>query len=206
MREDMLKGIIDIARSIDAWVLCDEVYRHLTQNDGWSESVADLYEKGISTGSMSKAFSLAGLRSGWIATHDKALVKSMLSHRDYDLISGSVIDEMIAGIALSNSDKLLARSKAIVRESLGVLDEWVNSEKHVSYVRPEAGTTSLIYYDFDIPSREFCRNMYYSTGAFVVPGERFGIEHSFRLGYAYGIDNLKKGLAAVSEYMRSLEK
>ena len=30
MSEEMLKGIIDIARSVDAWVLCDEVYRHLT--------------------------------------------------------------------------------------------------------------------------------------------------------------------------------
>ena len=204
MSKEMLIGIVNIAKSVDAWVLCDEVYRHLTQEDGWNESVVDLYEKGISTGSMSKAFSLAGLRCGWIATHDSSLVKAMLSHRDYDLISGSVIDEMIAGIALANSEKLLARSRSIVRESLSVLDDWVKSEKHVSYVKPHAGTTALIYYDFDIPSRDFCRDMYYSTGAFVVPGERFGIEHCFRLGYAYGIENLKTGLTAVSEYIKTL--
>lgn len=35
----------------------------------WCDSIADLYEKSISVNSMSKVFSLAGLRLGWIATH-----------------------------------------------------------------------------------------------------------------------------------------
>ena len=63
------------------------MYRHLTQTDDWCESIADLYEKGISVSSMSKVFSLAGLRLGWIATRDADVVKACLSHRDYDLIS-----------------------------------------------------------------------------------------------------------------------
>ncbi len=67
-----LQQIVDIARSVDAYILCDEVYRHLTQTDEWSPSIVDLYEKGISVSSMSKVFSLAGLRLGWIATQDEA--------------------------------------------------------------------------------------------------------------------------------------
>ena len=63
-----MEQIISIARQVDAYILCDEVYRHLTQTDIWCDSIADLYEKGISVSSMSKVFSLAGLRLGWIAT------------------------------------------------------------------------------------------------------------------------------------------
>lgn len=70
MSKELLLEIVEIARAAGAWVLCDEVYRHLTQDDVWSDSIVDLYEKGISVGSMSKVFSLAGLRLGWIATHD----------------------------------------------------------------------------------------------------------------------------------------
>ena len=81
MSEQMLRKIVEIARSADAWILCDEVYRHLSQEDGWCPSIVDLYEKGISVSSMSKVFSLAGLRLGWIATHDMSVVKSCLSHR-----------------------------------------------------------------------------------------------------------------------------
>lgn len=92
----MLREIVDIARSIGAYVLCDEVYRFLTQEDGWSESIADLYEKGISVGSMSKVFSLAGLRQGWIVCRDQAFIRACLSHRDYDLVSCSQFDEAIS--------------------------------------------------------------------------------------------------------------
>lgn len=201
MSEQMLQEIVEIARSADAWILCDEVYRHLSQEDGWCPSIVDLYEKGISVSSMSKVFSLAGLRLGWIATHDMSVVKSCLSHRDYNLVSCGVFDEMLAAAALKHRDKLLERSRKIVRENLQILDDWVGSEPHVSYVKPKAGTTALVYYDLDIPSYEFCEEMYKKTGAFVTPGDCFEVPHSMRIGYAYGKQDLIDGLKAISEYI-----
>ena len=201
MSEQMLREIVEIARSADAWILCDEVYRHLSQEDGWCPSIVDLYEKGISVSSMSKVFSLAGLRLGWIATHDMSVVKSCLSHRDYNLVSCGVFDEMLAAAALKHRDKLLERSRKIVRENLQILDDWVGSEPHVSYVKPKAGTTALGYYDLDISSYEFCEEMYKNTGAFVTPGDCFEVPHSMRIGYAYGKQDLIDGLKAISEYI-----
>ena len=201
MSEQILREIVEIARSADAWILCDEVYRHLSQEDGWCPSIVDLYEKGISVSSMSKVFSLAGLRLGWIATHDMSVVKSCLSHRDYNLVSCGVFDEMLAAAALKHSDKLLERSRKIVRENLQILDDWVGSEPHVSYVKPQAGTTALVYYDLDISSYEFCEEMYKKTGAFVTPGDCFEVPHSMRIGYAYGKQDLIDGLKAISEYI-----
>lgn len=201
MSEQMLREIVEIARSADAWILCDEVYRHLSQEDGWCPSIVDLYEKGISVSSMSKVFSLAGLRLGWIATYDMSVVKSCLSHRDYNLVSCGVFDEMLAAAALKHRDKLLERSRKIVRENLQILDDWVGSEPHVSYVKPKAGTTALVYYDLDISSYEFCEEMYKKTGAFVTPGDCFEVPHSMRIGYAYGKQDLIDGLKAISEYI-----
>ena len=111
---EMLREIVEIAKSVDAYVLCDEVYRHLAQEDIWCESVADIYEKGISVSSMSKVFSMAGLRLGWIATRDMDMVRSCLSHRDYTLISCGMFDETIAGIALEHKEKLLEIGRAHV--------------------------------------------------------------------------------------------
>ena len=201
MSEQILREIVEIARSVDAWILCDEVYRHLSQEDGWCPSIVDLYEKGISVSSMSKVFSLAGLRLGWIATHDMSVIKSCLSHRDYNLVSCGVFDEMLAAAALKHRDKLLERSRKIVRENLQILDDWVGSEPHVSYVKPKAGTTALVYYDLDISSYEFCEEMYKKTGAFVTPGDCFEVPHSMRIGYAYGKQDLIDGLKAISEYI-----
>ena len=201
MSEQMLREIVEIARSADAWILCDEVYRHLSQEDGWCPSIVDLYEKGISVSSMSKVFSLAGLRLGWIATHDMSVVKSCLSHRDYNLVSCGVFDEMLAAAALKHRDKLLERSRKIVRENLQILDDWVGSEPHVSYVKPKAGTTALVFYYLDISSYLFCEEMYKKTGAFVTPGDCFEVPHSMRIGYAYGKQDLIDGLKAISEYI-----
>ena len=201
MSEQILREIVEIARSADAWILCDEVYRHLSQEDGWCPSIVDLYEKGISVSSMSKVFSLAGLRLGWIATHDMSVVKSCLSHRDYNLVSCGVFDEMLAAAALKHRDKLLERSRKIVRENLQILDDWVGSEPRVSYVKPKAGTTALVYYDLDISSYEFCEEMYKKTGAVVTPGDCFEVPHSMRIGYAYGKQDLIDGLKAISEYI-----
>ena len=202
MSESMLKEIVEIARSVDAYVLVDEVYRHLTQTDTWPASIVDLYEKGISTSSMSKVFSLAGLRLGWIATHDKVVLKSCWSHRDYDLVSCGMFDETVAALALSHKDKLLARNKKIVRDNLAILDDWVKSEPHVSYVKPQAGTTALVYYDLPMDSYTFCKKMYHQTGAFVTPGDCFEEPFSMRIGYAADTETLKQGLAAISEFIR----
>lgn len=206
MSKEMLMEIVKIAKSVDAWVLCDEVYRHLTQTDMWCESIVDLYEKGISVSSMSKVFSLAGLRLGWIATHDKTAVTAMLSHRDYNLISCGMLDEAIASLALANSEKLLARNRAIVRENLEIVDKWVEKESHVNYVKPMAGTTALIHYDFDIPSYDFCLDMYKKTGAFVTPGDCFEEARCFRLGYACDKETLSEGLDAISAYISMVRK
>lgn len=206
MAPEMLKAIVAIAREVDAYVLCDEVYRHLSQTDEWCDSIADLYEKGISVSSMSKVFSLAGLRLGWIATRDQKAIQAFLSHRDYNLISCGMLDETIAGLALAHSEKLLARNKEIVRQNLAILDTWVQSEPHVHYVKPNAGTTALIYYDLNIPSYTFCEQMYHTTGAFVTPGDCFEQPYSFRIGYACQKQVLLDGLAAISKFISSLEE
>ncbi len=201
MDTETLKAIVEIARSVDAYILCDEVYRHLTQDDSWSESIADLYEKGISVSSMSKVFSLAGLRLGWIATGDREALAKFLSHRDYTLISCGLLDEALAGEALGEGDKLIERSRGIVRRNLEILDEWVQKQPHVRYVRPKAGTTALVYYDLNVDSYDFCREMYKETGAFVTPGVCFEMEHCMRIGYGSDTETLRDGLAAIDRYI-----
>ena len=81
MEDSLLEQIVEIARSAGAYLLCDEVYRGLNQDGSKTASVADLYEKGISIGSMSKVFSMAGIRLGWIATQDET---GMVAAREVD--------------------------------------------------------------------------------------------------------------------------
>lgn len=201
--EKMLKEIADIAAGVDAYVLCDEVYRGLSQEDGCNKSIVDIYDKGISVGSMSKVFSLAGLRLGWIAA-SADLTAKFFEHRDYNTISCGMLDEIFAGLALKNADKLLQRNVSIVRKNLTILDKWVRKEMHISYIKPQAGTTALLYYDFDIPSREFCVKLMKKYGVLLTPGSCFKLEKCARIGYACSTEVLEEGLEKLSEYLKTL--
>jgi len=203
--EPLLREIVEVARELDAWLFCDEVYRRLEHEPGsTAPSVADLYEKGVSSGSMSKSYSLAGLRTGWVAGPAE-LIQRCLDVRDYTTISGGVLDDALAAVALEHVDAVLERNLGIVRANLAIVDEWLTREPRLRYVRPRAGTIALIRYDYDLPSVDFCQGMFDDSGAFVMPGIAFGEEHSFRLGYACARDVLEGGLAAVSTYLRTLE-
>lgn len=201
MSRQVLEEIVEIAKEGGAYILCDEVYRNLTQRDEECPSIVDLYEKGISVSSMSKVFSLAGIRMGWIAAHDKAFLRSCMSHRDYNLVSCGMFDEEVAALALRHAEVLLARNRRIVRENLSILDAWVQSVPQMHYTKPQAGTTALVYYDLPVPSYDFCKGIYEKTGAFVTPGDCFGQPFSFRIGYACAKEELIAGLGSVAEYV-----
>jgi aspartate/methionine/tyrosine aminotransferase len=202
MDRDFLLEIVAIARRCGAWILCDEVYRGTDQHgDGMSASIADLYEKGISTGSMSKTYSLAGLRLGWIVG-PKALLDAVSIHRDYNTISVGMLDDHFAAIALENRDKILARSQSITRRNLALLADWVEGEPLISWVKPRSGTTALLKYDLPVPSETFCIRLLERTGVMLTPGSAMDMEGYLRIGYANGETILMEGLSRISAFLR----
>jgi len=202
---DMLAKVAEIADGCGAWLHCDEVYRMLVHEEGVEiPSAADIYEKGISTGSMSKAFSLAGLRTGWIAG-SKVFIDECMIHRDYTTISCGMVDDLLASLAMEHKDKILARNIGIVRNNARILDEWIGGEPRMDYVKPEGGTTAFLHYDYDIPSRDFCRRLVELNGTLLVPGECFDMENYLRIGYAFDPNILSKGLGGISEFLHLLE-
>lgn len=198
---DVMEEIADIARKHDAYVLSDEVYRGISEDGSYMPSIVDIYEKGISVGSMSKIFSLAGIRMGWIATGDMDVISRIHERRDYDTISCGVVDDMLAALALANKEAIFDRNRAILSRNRAILDDWVNETEKVRYVRPVAGTTALVYYDKDIPSYDLCVDLIEKKGLLFTPGSCFEMEGCVRIGYAFDSKLLKEGLKIFSDYL-----
>lgn len=201
---DIMKEIVKIAESVDAYVLCDEVYRGISEDGSYMQSIVDLYDKGISVGSMSKVFSMAGLRMGWIATKSEEVLHQCHERRDYDTISCGVLDDKLAALALAHKEQIFARNRKILNTNRAILDEWVNETPEVRYLRPVAGTTALVYYDNDIPSYDLCVRLIKEKGVLFTPGECFEMEGAVRIGYAYDSKTLKEGLDKFTEFLREL--
>ena len=196
-----LKAISDIAARVGAYVLSDEVYRGISEDGSYMDSIVDIYDRGISVGSMSKIFSLAGLRLGWIASKDKDVLHLCLERRDYDTISCGMIDDKLASLALAHKDKIFERNRAILEKNRRILDEWVNRTPQVHYLRPVAGTTALVYYDLDMPSYELCKRLIRKKGLLFTPGAAFEMEGEVRIGYAFDSKLLKEGLDKFTEFL-----
>ncbi|MEZ5158449.1 MAG: aminotransferase [Candidatus Nanopelagicales bacterium] len=201
MDEALLGEITEIARRAGAYILADEVYRGLNQQgSGSTASIADIYEAGISTGSMSKAFSLAGLRLGWLVAPPE-VIASVSVHRDYNTISVGMIDDYFASLALEAKDAILTRSRGIVRGNLATLDEWVTAHPLVHYVKPRSGSTALLAYDLEVPSRQLCVDLVQQTGVMLTPGSAMDAEGYLRIGYANNPKILADGLARLGEFL-----
>lgn len=202
--DEMLERIAEIAQANNSWILSDEVYRglNLTGNP-YSKSIADIYEKGISVGSMSKTYSLPGLRVGWVCGRAD-LINEINKHREYNTISISALDDYYSAIALENHEQIAFRNFRIMKENYEVLKNWLNGEIYIKAHLPQGGTTALLRYKKDIPSKILCRNFQSKTGVALLPGETMDMEGTVRIGYCIENETLKTGLKLFSKYLRTV--
>lgn len=195
MDRDYLLELVEIARSCGAYLLSDEVYHSFESNQ--LLGIVDLYDKGISVNSLSKTFSLPGLRIGWIAAAE-SICKKIKNYRDYTMICAGVLDDKVASLALSHSDKILKRNEQIVSENLAILQEWVTQEDKASMIAPKKVSTAFVKLDIEGPIENFCRYLLNEYETLVVPGNRFAHESYVRIGYTCKKETLIAGLQCLS--------
>ncbi len=202
--DEMLEQNVKIAKKSNAYILCDEVYRGLNHEDNpFSASIADIYEKGISTGSVSKVFSLAGLRLGWIAAPVDVIAE--INHqREYNTISVGILDDYFASIAIENKDKIIKRNIEKIAVGKKILTDWANTEPLVDLVEPKGGTTAFVKYQAPLSSVELCKKLQDATGVMILPGETLEVDGYLRIGYGNNFEQLKKALNIFSEFLHNI--
>jgi aspartate/methionine/tyrosine aminotransferase len=161
---------------------------------------------------MSKAYSLAGLRLGWIASRSPSLISALASARDYTTISVSQLDDAVATYALSTSvlHSLLSRNIALAKTNLGLLATFISSHPETcTWVKPTGGTTALVEVKRKsgevVDDVAFCLDLLEKTKVMFVPASKcFGEEFkgSVRIGFVCETEVLKEGLKRLGEYVR----
>lgn len=169
------------------------------------------HKKTIVTGSMSKAYAMAGIRVGWIASRDPEIIEKIAEARHYTTISVSQLDEQVAAFALDQSTvhRLLARNIQLAKTNLDILERWVTKhEDECEWVKPLAGTTAFIKFHCEgklVDSVDFCQQLVEKTGVLFVPGSQcFGPEFKgfVRVGFVCQTQVLKDGLVEVTKFLR----
>ncbi|HUQ43926.1 MAG TPA: aminotransferase class I/II-fold pyridoxal phosphate-dependent enzyme [Candidatus Limnocylindria bacterium] len=188
-------------------LVADEVYRFL-EHDGAATLAAgaDLDPTFVSIGVMSKSFAMAGLRIGWLASRDRALLDRCARMKDYTTICSSAPSEILALIGLRARKRVLARSREIVRGNLGVLDAFFAEHGDAfEWVRPRGGSTGYPRIVAGGPAgtstEAFAAELVEATGVLLLPSTAFGNGDShFRIGL--GRTDLPVAIEKLERYLQ----
>jgi aspartate/methionine/tyrosine aminotransferase len=181
-----LQMMVDQCSDFGGWLFADEVFRGLEYREADRlPPVASIYDKGISLGVMSKAYGLGGIRIGWIASQDKALINRLHDIKQFLSICNSQADEVLASIALKNGKTLLSQNVALIQNNLQIIDEAMDAfSAKIEWYPPMAGCSAYPKLREASSSSAFINELLDKTGIMLVPGECFqqGDAH-FRMGF-----------------------
>jgi aspartate/methionine/tyrosine aminotransferase len=203
-----LRALAALADRHGIWLVVDEVYAGLEWVGPRPPSIAGLTPFGITTGSVSKALGLQGLRTGWIICQSPEVIRDAMILRENASEIMNVLGEHIAEIAL-RPDRLLsalARARAEGADMLNRLDAFVANEPRLSWHRPEAGLIGLARVA-GISGESLARTLLkppYRT--FLLPGSAYGLPHHVRAGAGGGPETrLNEGLERLSAALKDLQ-
>ena len=198
MTESELTELVAIAERVGAYVLCDEVYAGLEWDVPAVARVANHYERGISTGSVSKVLGLQGLRTGWLICRDRQVVFDAMVLREDTSEIMNIMGEAIAEIALRDSRyaTAVASARADGLANIELVDTWIAERPEVSWVRPAAGLIGFCRLHTPFTADTLADKLLqppYKT--FVMPGSAYNCPQHLRLGFGGGADaNLEQAL------------
>jgi aspartate/methionine/tyrosine aminotransferase len=205
-------AIVEICRARGIWLFSDEVYRLIERDPAQRlPQVADVYERGVSLNVMSKAYGLAGLRIGWLACKDPAMLVRVERYKHFLSICNAAPSEVLARIALKAKDQLLQRNRRIVRENLTVLNEFFSDHAHLfDWREPDGGCIGFIRYRGAEGVEEFTRRLVEDSGVLFLPSSIYRSElgpvpeNCLRVGF--GRAHVPAGVAALRSWLRENEK
>jgi len=196
--ESTLREIGELARSIKAQVLVDEVYLDAVYENTPS-SAFHLGPEFITTNSLTKVYGLSGLRCGWIlAQPDQA--RAMYHLND---LFGAVPPhpaELLSVIAFQNLKKIRERARAIVEADRQLLTNFYTTPEGQSFVRvpTKFGTTSFPRLKKG-NTDAFITHLREKHETSVVPGSFFEMPSHFRMGLGVSTKMFAEGLQRLAQ-------
>jgi aspartate/methionine/tyrosine aminotransferase len=200
MSLDERGALIQAADRVGAWILSDEVYAGAEHNtDVITPSFWGDYPKVLAVGSLSKAYALPGLRTGWVVA-PKEIADEIWARQDYITISATILANKLAAHALSPEiqPQLIARTRQFVRAGYKNFEAWFQENADMfTLVPPQAAAIAFVQYHRNVNSSQLVDRLIHRQSTYVVPGDHFGLDQYLRISYGLSDDYVNEGLRRV---------
>lgn len=207
LERDRFDALVKLCRDRGIWLFSDEVYRGLGSGQvPQLPAAAEVYERGLSLGVLSKAYGLPGLRIGWIACRDRAVLSKMERMKHYLSICNSAPSESLAIIALENAGRILDRNNRLIAANLAALEAFFAEFSGLfDWYRPDGGCIGYPRYKGADGVEVFTRDLVETAGVLLLPAGNYRSELTpvpqdrFRIGF--GRANIGEGIAAMRSFL-----
>lgn len=212
-----LQEIADFAVKNDIYVVSDEMYEYLIYGEGTHVSIASLgeeiYKRTITVSGLSKSYSMTGWRIGYTASTAE-IAKIMGSVQSHQTSNPNSIAQKAAVEGLNGSQETVeVMKKEFDRRRLYTYNR-VHEMPYVSAVEPLGAFHVFVdiskvlekeYKGQKIEtSNELARILIEDYQVAVIPCADFGFEDHIRLSYAISMEQIKKGLDRIEDFLKTL--
>jgi capreomycidine synthase len=203
LTDSELRLLVDLAETSGAYLLWDGAFAELTFPAGPLIDPLRLYERCVSFGTLSKAFGLPGLRVGWCAA-DPAVLDRFLPWRDRTTIAVSPLNALIAAHVMRNADVVLGARREELEANRALVADWLGEQR--ALVAGTIGAGGVVVFPRLVRQASavpFCTTLLARHSVLAVPGNCFGHEDRFRLGFGCPAQSLRHGLAALTDVLQA---
>jgi len=194
--EAVLREVGDLARSVGAHVLVDEVYLDAVY-ENTPRSAVHLGDEFVVTSSLTKIYGVTGLRCGWVLANP-TLAWQMRRLNDIYAATAAYPAEVLSLAAFEHLAVLRDRARKVVESDRGLLREFLERTPAVSAPPTDWGTTAFLRLE-NGPVDDLLARLRSGYETSAVPGRFFEMPGHFRIGMGVDTDMFREGLRRIGE-------
>ncbi len=199
--DDEMEALHDFAAGRGIQLVSDEVY-HPIYHGRKTKSAARLPRATVIS-DLSKAFSIPGVRTGWMIEHDARRRQQYWTARAYFSVSNTTTGEILSEIAIRKRDVVLGKAQETATRNLNLLDRFMADHREVlGWIPPQGGMTAFPWLVCGESARAFCQAAA-ERGILLAPGDCFDTPSHFRLGFASAGDSFSRALDLFGTFVKS---
>ncbi|HEV2115477.1 MAG TPA: aminotransferase class I/II-fold pyridoxal phosphate-dependent enzyme [Terriglobales bacterium] len=196
-----MEALHDFTAERGIQLVSDEVY-HPIYHGRPTQSAARLPHATV-IADLSKAFSIAGVRTGWMIEHDAQRRQQYWTARAYFSISNTTTGEILSEVAIRNRDVVLGKTQEAATRNLKLLERFMAEHRDLlGWIPPQGGMTVFPWLVSGENARPFCQAAA-ERGILLAPGDCFDMPAHFRLGFAAAGDNFSRALERFAAFVKS---
>ena len=200
-----LDSLHEFTASREIQLVSDEVYHPIyhPSNGGQVTRSASRLPHATVIHDFSKAFPLAGVRTGWMIENDAKRRERYRNARTIFSISNNTAGEKLAEIAMRHRNIVLGKTQETATRNLRQLTTLMSEHREtLGWIPPRGGVTAFPWLISGEDSRPFCQAAA-EQGILLAPGDCWDAPQHFRLGFAAMTDKFPDALDRLGDFTKS---